>query len=369
MFTQRGFSFRSARRYSVALVRGKFWKTFCSVLLWNLCYFAVLLLFLCIVTFAVLLVIRFTHSGTVLTSHVTQILRLLIQVVLWSFSFFSTPICMAHVTSLFETRCAERQEVAIPMETWQLKRTAKPFHNMTAILTAACLTVAALTLNISYLHSLATNHSTLLLTFYQDPTVMVHRGLSTDAPENTLYAFSNAVDAGADFIELDVQQTKDGMLVVLHDSNLKRTTGLDWNIWEVTYDEIADLDAGSWFDPAYANARIPTLEDTLRFLDGRITLNIEIKPTEHTTDTLEQDVVDCITANGYEKNCWVTSFSYRSLKPIKQINPEIQTGYIMSIAYGQFYSLQYADSFSLNRVFVTSQVVSTAHQYGKQAFT
>lgn len=197
---------------------------------------------------------------------------------------------------------------------------------------------------------------------------MAHRGLSSSAPENTLYAFSDAIDAGADFIELDVQQTKDGVLVVMHDTNLRRTTGLDREIWDVTYDEIADLDAGSWFDPMYANARIPTLEDTLAFIDGRVSLNIEIKPTSHGSDTLEQDVAELITAYDCADNCWVTSFSYGSLRKIKEANPEIRTGYIMSVAYGQFYNLKYADAFSLNKVFVTSQVVNYAHQYGKQVF-
>lgn len=368
VFTQRKCSFRSARQCSVALVRGAFWKTFVSVCLWNICYFTVLLLFLCIITLVVLLLIQGTHSGTLITSQASRILKVLIQIVLWSFSFFSTPICMAHVTSLFEKRCNARPEVTLPTEKRRMVRAAKPFHRAAAILTAVCLTIAALTLNISYLHNLITGRSTLFLTFFQDPTIMAHRGLSAKAPENTLYAFEDAIDSGADFIELDVQQTKDGVLVVLHDSNLARTTGLNRNIWDVTYAEIADLDAGSWFDPAYANARIPTLEDTLQFIDKRIALNIEIKPTEHTSDTLEQDVTDLITMYGYENSCWVTSFSYSSLKAIKQINPDIRTGYIMSVAYGQFYNLKYADAFSLNKVFVTNQVVNYAHQYGKLVF-
>ena len=230
------------------------------------------------------------------------------------------------------------------------------------------LTIAALTLNVSYFYSIATGNSNLQLTLFHKPTITAHRGLSAKAPENTLYAFSDAIDAGADMIELDVQQTKDGVLVVLHDQDLQRTTGMNRNIWDVTYDEIRDLDAGSWFDPAYANARIPTLEETLQFIDGRIRLNIEIKPTDHTSPTLEQDVADLITKYGYTDNCWVTSFSYSSLKRIKETNPDIRTGYIMSVAYGQFYSLKYADAFSLNKVFVTSQVVNSAHQAGKQVF-
>ena len=147
----------------------------------------------------------------------------------------------------------------------------------------------------------------------------------------------------------------------------KKTTQ-ERSIWEVDYDEIADLDAGSWFDPAYANARISTLEDVLRFVGGKVQLNIEIKPTKHNTDDLEQNVADLIAQYGYEDKCWVTSFSYTSLKKVKQANPNIRTGYIMSVAYGRFYTLKYADAFSLNKVFITRQVVNSAHQAGKQVF-
>lgn len=367
LFTQNQCSYRSARATSVQLVRGRFWQTFFSVLVWNCCYFAALLVFLCLITVVVLMVIRATGSNDLIMSQAMRILKLLIQIVLWSFSFFATPICMAHLTALLEKRCVQMPEVVLP-EPIPLSRSAKPFRRSTAVLTACCFTVAALGLNLSYVYSVFTGKANFRLALFQNPTVMAHRGLSADAPENTLYAFSDAISVGADFIELDVQQTRDGVLVVMHDSNLKRTTGVNKNIWDVDYADIQNLDAGSWFDPAYANARIPTLEETLQFVDKRARLNIEIKPTKHGSDTLEQDVAELITQYQYTDACYVTSFSYGSLKKVKEVNPEIRTGYLMSVAYGQFYSLKYADAFSLNKVFVTSQVVNAAHQQGKQIF-
>lgn len=367
LFTQNQCSYRSARATSVQLVRGCFWQTFFSVLVWNCCYFAALLVFLCMITVVVLMVIRATGSNDLIMSQAMRILKLLIQIVLWSFSFFATPICMAHLTALLEKRCVQMPEVVLP-EPVPLSRSAKPFRRSTAVLTACCFTAAALGLNLSYVYSVFTGKANFRLALFQNPTVMAHRGLSADAPENTLYAFSDAISVGADFIELDVQQTRDGVLVVMHDSNLKRTTGVNKDIWDVDYADIQNLDAGSWFDPAYANARIPTLEETLQFVDKRAKLNIEIKPTKHGSDTLEQDVAELITRYQYTDACYVTSFSYGSLKKVKEANPEIRTGYLMSVAYGQFYSLKYADAFSLNKVFVTSQVVNAAHQQGKQIF-
>ena len=334
LFVRSRCKFRSARKCSASLVKGRFWRTFLSVLVWNLCYFGVLLALL----------------------------------VLWTFSFFSTPICMAHLMALLQKRRAQCPDVAFPEPEPATRKATTPFRRRTILISAVCCATAALVLNFSFVYSLVADRSTLQLTLFQKPSVTAHRGLSAHAPENTLYAFSDAIDAGANLIELDVQQTKDGVLVVMHDSSLRRTTGDKRSIWEVDYDEIADLDAGSWFDPAYANARISTLEDVLRFVGGKVQLNIEIKPTKHNTDDLEQNVADLIAQYGYEDKCWVTSFSYTSLKKVKQANPNIRTGYIMSVAYGRFYTLKYADAFSLNKVFITRQVVNSAHQAGKQVF-
>lgn len=204
LFTQNQCSYRSARATSVQLVRGRFWQTFFSVLVWNCCYFAALLVFLCMITVVVLMVIRATGSNDLIMSQAMRILKLLIQIVLWSFSFFATPICMAHLTALLEKRCVQMPEVVLP-EPVPLSRSAKPFRRSTAVLTACCFTVAALGLNLSYVYSVFTGKANFRLALFQNPTVMAHRGLSADAPENTLYAFSDAISVGADFIELDVQ--------------------------------------------------------------------------------------------------------------------------------------------------------------------
>ena len=169
---------------------------------------------------------------------------------------------------------------------------------------------------------------------------------------------------GADFIELDVQQTRDGVLVVMHDSNLKRTTGVNKDIWDVDYADIQNLDAGSWFDPAYANARIPTLEETLQFVDKRARLNIEIKPNAATPE-LEAETVRIIREKGFEKDCVITSQSYETLCKAKELDPEIETGYILALGVGTYYDLPAADFFSVESTFITSGMVQQIHLRGK----
>ncbi len=81
----------------------------------------------------------------------------------------------------------------------------------------------------------------------QNITITAHRGASGHAPENTLSSLRKAIEMGADFCEIDVQETIDGVLILFHDNNFKRTTGIDKNVWETTYDEVKNLEAGCWF--------------------------------------------------------------------------------------------------------------------------
>jgi len=92
------------------------------------------------------------------------------------------------------------------------------------------------------------------------PRVSAHRGASRVAPENTLVAFAKAIEMGADFIEIDVRTTSDGQQVCMHDESLKRTTGLDSDVKNVSYKKIKTLSAGEWFDAQYAGERVPSLE-------------------------------------------------------------------------------------------------------------
>lgn len=110
--------------------------------------------------------------------------------------------------------------------------------------------------------------------------IMAHRGSRINRPENTLAAFEEAVRVGADGIELDVHLSKDGQVVVIHDETLDRTTDGAGFVHEWTLADLQQLDAGSWFDPAFADQKIPALAEVLDLLEslgfqGR--LNIELK--------------------------------------------------------------------------------------------
>lgn len=106
-------------------------------------------------------------------------------------------------------------------------------------------------------------------------TIIGHRGASEVAPENTMAAFTTALDLGADGFEFDVQLTSDGHPVVIHDTNLDRTTNGTGPVFDATLEQVRDLDAGSWFGPEFAGAQIPTLDEVLA-LDAKV-FELEIK--------------------------------------------------------------------------------------------
>ena len=184
-----------------------------------------------------------------------------------------------------------------------------------------------------------------------------------------MLAFENAVDSMADYIELDVHETRDGEIVVIHDSNLRRTTDLTANIWEVSYEEIKDVDAGSYFgdEEEFSECTIPTLREVMEYAGGKIKLNIEIKLSDKEPH-LVQKVAELIDEYGYQEDCYVTSMSYDALKQIKSIDERIKTGYVLTIAYGNFYNLDYCDAFSINSAYVNKKMVDAIHNRGKKIF-
>ncbi len=193
--------------------------------------------------------------------------------------------------------------------------------------------------------------------------VMAHRGASKDAPENTIPAFEKAVEMKSDFIELDVQETSDGAVVVTHDVNTKRVTGYNEFVWNMTLDEIKQLDAAHYFY-GYENVEIPTLSEVFDAVGGKIKFNIELKYNRH-TQNLAKSVADIITQYGLENDCVITSSKKEALKDMKEVMPDIPCGYILSVSIGKYYDLDYADFFSLDLNYVTKKSLSNCHKVGK----
>jgi glycerophosphoryl diester phosphodiesterase len=167
--------------------------------------------------------------------------------------------------------------------------------------------------------------------YYSDrPLNFAHRGASYEAPENTLAAFLLAAELGADGIELDVQLSKDGEVVVIHDFSLETTTDGRGPVGAKTMAELQELDAGSWFDPSFAGQQIPTLQQVVDVVGRRLLLNIEIKTARLTDSVLAKAVVRIVEESHLLDRVVVSSFNHLVLRKVRQLNPWIPIGLLYS---------------------------------------
>ncbi len=167
-----------------------------------------------------------------------------------------------------------------------------------------------------------------LMTVYSSepmkPNIIAHRGASYEAPENTKSSFQQAFDLNVDFIELDVQLTSDGVVVVFHDDTILRTTNstLDNRIIDHTLKEIKQFDAGKWFGSSYAKEEIPTLEEVLDMRRGSTSIMIELKPESGTERDLAMKVGHILADRNETKGIMIGSFNLDSLMVIKENFPD-----------------------------------------------
>jgi glycerophosphoryl diester phosphodiesterase len=181
--------------------------------------------------------------------------------------------------------------------------------------------------------------------------VTAHRAGALHAPENTLAALRQAIAEGADAAEIDVQETADGVVVVLHDQDLRRLTGVARNVWEITSAELRALDAGSWFGPAFRGEHIATLEEFLEAAKGKIRLNVELKYNGHDKKLAER-VIDLLRKHDFLNQAVITSLEYRGLEETRRLEPNLKTGYIVSASVGDLTKLD-VDFLSVREGLVT----------------
>ena len=194
--------------------------------------------------------------------------------------------------------------------------------------------------------------------------VTAHRGHSRAAPENTISAVREAIKSGADYAEVDVLLTSDGVPVLLHDSDLKRVAGDERKVSDISFDEVQKLDVGSWFGPEFIGERVPTLAEVINLSKGRIKLNIELK-VYGPDSRLIPEVARLIRDLDFESECIVTTFDYDSLLEAKRLNPGLRTGLIIAHALGDVSQLN-VDLFSVRANWLSDQVLRQAQRRGKE---
>lgn len=199
-----------------------------------------------------------------------------------------------------------------------------------------------------------------------DVLVVAHRGAAGSAPENTLAAIRQALADGADWVEIDVQETRDGQVVVIHDSDFMKLAGNPLKVWDGELAQIRQIDIGSWFDTRFSGERTPTLQEVLETIDGRAGLVIELKYYGH-DEQLEQRVVEIVEAAGMAADVTVMSLQLEGIEKLQALRPDWTTGLLAAKAIGDLTRLD-VDFLAVNQNMATPGFIRRAHRAGKKVF-
>jgi glycerophosphoryl diester phosphodiesterase len=198
----------------------------------------------------------------------------------------------------------------------------------------------------------------------EDVLVTAHRGASLRAPENSMSAFREAYEAGTDFVELDVQRTRDGAIVVIHDGDLLRMAGDARKVKDLTLAEIQGLDIGVKRAPQYAGERVPTLAQVIEYARGRFRINVELKYNVP-DPALAAAVVGLLREMDFLDQVVITSLDHGALRQVERIEPSLDTGLIVTAAVGNVLKTD-TDFVSLNSARARTALVTQAKGVGKQ---
>ncbi len=197
-------------------------------------------------------------------------------------------------------------------------------------------------------------------------TVIAHRGASAEAPENTLASIKLAIEQGADWVEIDVQETADGEVAVFHDSDFMKLAGNPLKIWEATAADLEAIDIGSSYSSEYQSERTPRLEEVLELCKGKVQVLIELKYYGHDVQ-LEQCVLDLVKKHEMESQVMYMSLKLPAIEKLKSIEPEAKVGILLSVSAGDRNKFP-ADLWAINARFAARRTVKQAHKNDRLVF-
>lgn len=198
-------------------------------------------------------------------------------------------------------------------------------------------------------------------TLREEPQVTAHRGYWQQAPENSLAAIQQAIDVGADWVEIDVQLTADGEVVLLHDNDLFRMLGDRRTTAQLRLDELKQL---RYRDERFPAERLPTLAEAIELARDQIKLNIELKFVGRDR-ALSRKVAEVVRREEFEGECFVASLVYEGVVEAKRHNPRLKTAAIIAYAVGDISKLD-VDVLSVKKELATEELLRKARRLDKQ---
>lgn len=198
--------------------------------------------------------------------------------------------------------------------------------------------------------------------------VIAHRGYSSMFPENTMAAFEGACELGVDYIELDVQLSKDGVPVLFHDTDMKRLTGQEGLISDYTYEELQSFDVGSWFNASFAGEGIPTLQMALEYIGTQnCKVYLELKDCGQIPG-FEESIVEVVRNTGMQDRIVYASFNYEYLKKIKELDSNSKILYNTTSDKKTILQEYPAEFYGLYLESATADLIDAVHDAGSKAF-
>lgn len=349
-----------AYKKSASMVKKHLFGVIYSIVMYNICVIAFIGVVYVILSAVLIAGVKFLDMAYMGSTIYLSMLRYIRKAVKFFMVYTCIPISFAVITRRYY-KYADIDNIKVSITSHSEKR-----HDFNKFIYYIVL-FASIIINTIYVVKTFNKNPFDKIAVFHETNITAHRGGALLAPENTLAAFDKAISNRVDYIELDVRQTRDGEIVIMHDANAKRTTGVDRYISDMTLDEVKRLDAGSFFSKEYAGEQVPTLQEVLELTKGKVKLNIEIKTSLNDSD-IAGKVVKIIQEYEAQEDCEITSFDYNTLKKIKEYDENIKTGYILSVAYGTFYDTDEVDFFSMNASFLSKRLIDAIHKSGKEVY-
>ena len=204
------------------------------------------------------------------------------------------------------------------------------------------------------------------ISFEDDTQVTAHRGASGAAPENTMAAIERAIADGADFVEIDVQETVDGVVVVAHDSDFMKVADDSTKIWEASLEHLQGLDIGSWFAPEFADQRVPTLAEVLDACKDKVKVNIELKYYGH-DERLEERVIELVEERDMAADVVIMSLKLDGVEKVQALRPDWTVGLLTAVVLGDLTKVD-VDFLAVSTKLATPFFIRAAHKTGKEVY-
>ncbi|HDR3499386.1 TPA: glycerophosphodiester phosphodiesterase [Bacillus toyonensis] len=349
--------FRTAARKSAALVKESFFKVLFFLVGFFISIGIVYIVFFGIYLLCLWGVYEFTNPEGTFALLAESTISVFLTSTLYLFSFIVTPFYIMAITRLYLQKVPVEDVLLEEGLDYSKTKADKCFFQKHRWKFISVYIVGIITAGmvVAFIVTFISNS-------YKEPIIMAHRGYISKGVENTKEAVQGAIDAKADYAEIDVLQTKDGELAVIHDLKLKRLANANVHVSDLTMDELRQLTLSQ----DGFSGQISTLDEIIKLAKGKIKLNIEVKLHGGEKDFVNK-VLKAIKDNEFEKQCVIQTLHYPLIKEFKRANSDIKVGYILYASRANLKNVK-ADFYVAEEYMLNKKLVKEARKLNKPIY-